>query len=106
MKKGIIEGFYGIPWTFEERKSMIKFLPQIGMNQYIYAPKDDPFHNKKWGEPYPKDQLEKIKVLADLSKENGIDFTGPSIQVKIPLILINMKKKSKRFLPNMDPYWK
>lgn len=75
MKKGIIEGFYGIPWTFEERKSMIKFLPQIGMNQYIYAPKDDPFHNKKWREPYPKDQLEKIKVLADLSKENGIDFT-------------------------------
>lgn len=75
MKKGIIEGFYGIPWTFEERKSMINFLAQIGMNQYIYAPKDDPFHNKKWREPYPKDQLEKIKALADLSKENGIDFT-------------------------------
>lgn len=75
MKKGIIEGFYGIPWTFEERKSIINFLAQIGMNQYIYAPKDDPFHNKKWREPYPKDQLEKIKVLADLSKENGIDFT-------------------------------
>ena len=47
MKKGIIEGFYGIPWTFDERKSMINFLAEIGMDQYIYAPKDDPYHNKK-----------------------------------------------------------
>lgn len=51
MKKGIIEGFYGIPWTFEERKSMINFLSDIGLNQYIYAPKDDPYHNKNGEKP-------------------------------------------------------
>lgn len=75
MKKGIIEGFYGIPWTFDERKSMIKFLSEIGMDQYIYAPKDDPYHNKKWREPYPAEEIERIKVLADLSNERGIEFT-------------------------------
>ena len=51
IKKGIIEGFYGIPWTFEERKSMINFLSDIGLNQYIYAPKDDPYHNKNGEKP-------------------------------------------------------
>lgn len=75
MKKGIIEGFYGIPWTFDERKSMINFLAEIGMDQYIYAPKDDPYHNKKWREPYPAEEIAKIKALADLSDENGIEFT-------------------------------
>lgn len=36
IKKGVIEGFYGIPWTFEQRYSMISFLSDINMNQYIY----------------------------------------------------------------------
>ena len=75
MKKGIIEGFYGIPWTFEERKSMINFLSEIAMDQYIYAPKDDPYHNKKWRDPYPPVEIEKIKALADLARQKNIDFT-------------------------------
>lgn len=72
MKKGIIEGFYGIPWTFEERKSMIDFLGHIGLNQYIYAPKDDPYHNKKWREAYPDEDIAKIKELADLASKKNI----------------------------------
>ncbi len=75
MKKGVIEGFYGIAWSFEERLSMINFLWQIGMNQYIYAPKDDPYHNKKWREPYPKKELDQIKKLAESSKNKNIEFT-------------------------------
>ena len=75
MKKGIIEGFYGIPWTFDERKSMINFIERIGLNQYIYAPKDDPYHNKKWREAYPEEEISKIKELANLSKDNNIEFT-------------------------------
>ena len=75
MKKGIIEGFYGKARSFEERMSMVDFLWQIGMDQYIYAPKDDPYHNKKWREPYPKKDLEKIKELAEFSKNKNIVFT-------------------------------
>ncbi len=75
MKKGIIEGFYGIPWTFEERKSMINFLAETCLNQYIYAPKDDPYHNKKWREAYPDEELAKIKELADLASKKNIEFT-------------------------------
>lgn len=75
MKKGIIEGFYGIPWTFEEKMSMIKFLAEIDMDQYIYAPKDDPYHNQEWRKPYPEEEIGKIKALAELSREEGIEFT-------------------------------
>lgn len=73
-KRGIIEGFYGIPRSFEERMSMIGFLSDIGMNQYVYAPKDDPYHNVKWREPYPEEKLVELSELANLSKNKGVDF--------------------------------
>src|SRR5699024_6576466 len=41
--RGFIEGFYGIPWTYNNRKSLMRFGGRIKMNTYIYAPKDDPY---------------------------------------------------------------
>lgn len=73
-KRGIIEGFYGIPWSFKERISMIRFLSAIDMNQYVYAPKDDPYHNIKWREPYPEDKLTELSKLSNLAREKGVDF--------------------------------
>ena len=64
MRKGVIEGFYGLPWSHEARLSMVDFLADIGLNSYIYAPKDDPYHNKKWRDPYPKKRAEEISDLA------------------------------------------
>ena len=74
IKKGVIEGFYGIPWTFEQRYSMINFLSDINMNQYIYAPKDDPYHNVKWRELYPDIKLKELEKLAKLAQRKNIDF--------------------------------
>lgn len=74
MRKGVIEGFYGLPWSHEARLSMVDFLADIGLNSYIYAPKDDPYHNKKWRDPYPKKRAEEISDLARRSVDRGIDF--------------------------------
>ena len=41
--RGIVEGFYGTPWTYEDRADLINFCGQQNLNAYIYAPKDDPF---------------------------------------------------------------
>jgi len=74
MLRGIVEGFYGPPWTHKDRLDIIKFLGSIGLNLYIYAPKDDPYHRQKWDAPYPEDQFVKIKQLVKTSKRNGVDF--------------------------------
>src|SRR5699024_7329301 len=42
--RGYIEGFYGYPWTHEERMSLMEDTAKYKMNTYIYAPKDDPYH--------------------------------------------------------------
>ena len=53
-ERGYIEGFYGNPWTFENRKMMLELLSSYGMNTHDYAPKDDHYHRDKWEELYPE----------------------------------------------------
>ena len=36
--RGTIEGFYGNPWSHEDRVSQIEFYGDMKMNTYIYAP--------------------------------------------------------------------
>lgn len=72
--RGIIEGFYGEPWSHDDRKDVISFLRKYRMNTYMYAPKDDAYHRHKWREPYPKEDLERLVELIELAQENLIDF--------------------------------
>ncbi len=72
--RGVIEGFYGRPWTWTERESMIDFLGAHGYNLYIYAPKDDPIHRDRWMEPYLPEELELFEALADRAGKLGVEF--------------------------------
>ena len=55
---GIIEGFYGRPWTWDERADVMRWCHDHGMTDYIYAPKDDPKHREQWRDPYDADVLD------------------------------------------------
>ena len=72
--RGIVEGFYGNPWSHEERADMLSFMSEIGMNAYIYAPKNDPYHRRKWRIPYPAKQLASLKRLASHARSADISF--------------------------------
>lgn len=62
--RGFIEGYYGNPWSNEDRAELMKYGGDFKMNAYIFAPKDDPYHNSRWRELYPQEKLEEIKQLA------------------------------------------
>ena len=51
--RGVIEGFYGNPWSHANRMSQLAFYGKHKMNVYVYGPKDDPYHHSRWYEPYP-----------------------------------------------------
>ena len=72
--RGVVEGFYGSPWTWEARQDMLAFCASHGMNAYIYAPKDDTYHRSQWRVPYPADKLSEIERLAACAKRNHIRF--------------------------------
>ena len=67
--RGFIEGYYGNPWSNDDRVELMKYGGDYKMNQYIFAPKDDPYHNSRWRELYPEDKLEDIRRLAQVGNE-------------------------------------
>lgn len=72
--RGVIEGFYGAPWTHEQRKSLFDFFGEQKMNTYIYAPKDDPKHRQQWREPYTGSELTRMQDLIDSAGKNHVKF--------------------------------
>jgi hyaluronoglucosaminidase len=71
---GIIEGFYGKPWSWEERKATVSFLAPYGYRFYLYAPKADPHLRRKWQEPHPDHISRSIADLAAHCRETGVRF--------------------------------
>ena len=53
--RGFIEGYYGNPWSTEDRVNLMGWGGYYKLNAYVYAPKDDPKHNAKWRELYTDD---------------------------------------------------
>ena len=62
--RGIIEGFYGPPWSWDDRRRLSETLCAAGMDTYIYAPKDDPLHREQWRKPYDDVFLDALGQLA------------------------------------------
>lgn len=72
--RGFIEGYYGIPWSNEDRMSLMKFGGDFKMTSYIFAPKDDPYHKNKWREPYPAEEIAKIKEMVKVGNDAKCHF--------------------------------
>ena len=50
---GVLEGFYGTPFSEAERVDLIRWLGAHGGRDYAYAPKGDPLLRDRWREPFP-----------------------------------------------------
>lgn len=72
--RGFIEGYYGVPWSNEDRKSLMEFGGKFKTTSYIFAPKDDPYHREKWGDLYPEEELDEISDMVAVGKQNKTDF--------------------------------
>lgn len=74
VSRGFIEGYYGNPWSTQDRVNLMKFGGYYKLNSYFYAPKDDPKHRVKWRELYTEDELKWIKELADAGNASKCRF--------------------------------
>jgi hyaluronoglucosaminidase len=73
-RRGIVEGFFGPPWSMTERRVLFEFGAPRGMNTYLYAPKDDPYHRRRWRASYPRAQWRELIRLIAVAQKFGIDF--------------------------------
>ena len=74
LERGVVEGFYGNPWSHVDRLRQFDFYGKNKLNVYIYGPKDDPYHRNQWREPYPEKEAQLISELAKAAAQNKVDF--------------------------------
>jgi hyaluronoglucosaminidase len=70
--RGVIEGFYGKPWSEDQRLDMIEFLAVHRFNTFLYAPKDDPFLRDRWREPHADDALRRLRSTITRCHDNDV----------------------------------
>lgn len=95
--RGLVEGYYGYPYTIAVKKDLMRFMMRYKMNTYLYGAKSDPYHSQYWKQPYPttltdeqikngwlsQDMVKEISKVSAETKVNfiwaihpGNDFTG------------------------------
>lgn len=72
--RGVIEGFYGNPWSHQDRLRQFEFYGQNKLNTYVYGPKDDPYHRAHWRDPYPEQEAARLKELVAAAHRNKVRF--------------------------------
>ncbi|XP_021238206.1 protein O-GlcNAcase-like isoform X6 [Numida meleagris] len=71
---GVVEGFYGRPWSMEQRKLLFRWLKRWGLNCYMYAPKDELKHRLLWREPYTEHEAAQMQSLIKAAQEHDVEF--------------------------------
>jgi hyaluronoglucosaminidase len=73
-RRGVVEGFFGPVWSMAHRRRLFEFGSARGMNTYLYAPKDDPYHRERWMEAYPEKQWKALLTVIRAAQKRQIDF--------------------------------
>lgn len=103
MMVGVIEGFYGPPWSIPEREQLFSWMVQSGLNAYLYAPKDDLHHRQIWRELYSADRARELASLIERAQKSGISFCygiapGLDIRFSQPPELDSLKARFDQLL--------
>lgn len=73
--RGVIEGFYGTPWTEAQRLDMVESIGRWGMNSFVYSPKDDYLLRDGWREEFDENAWKKLGRLLDTCRESKVELT-------------------------------
>lgn len=71
---GIVEGFYGTPWSWQQRRDYAHYLNRLGLDSYIYAPKGDAHLRHSWQRHWPEAQWVHLRNLAGHYAASGLCF--------------------------------
>jgi hyaluronoglucosaminidase len=71
---GVIEGFFGKPWSWDDRAAYAAFLSGLGFGFYIYAPKQDRYLRQNWRKAWPETTAERAAAISRIYRDNGLKF--------------------------------
>ncbi|WP_148864414.1 beta-N-acetylglucosaminidase domain-containing protein [Marinobacter fonticola] len=71
---GIIEGFFGRPWSWEARTKLVSLLARHGYSFYLYAPKADAYLRRRWNELHPAETADTLRRFSRHCQNQGMRF--------------------------------
>src|SRR5438067_1122734 len=74
-QRGVVEGFYGPPWTAAALGGMLDFLAAHKLNAFVYAPKNDAYIRDRWQDPYSPAQLDELRALVARAAADHVTVT-------------------------------
>jgi len=83
--RGVVEGFYGKPWSHEQRIRGLKNFGDFNMNTYFLAPKDVPWQRFNWRQPFQSEFLNTTEELIKIGRLNAIEIVtcvSPGLSVQ------------------------
>ncbi len=72
--RGVVEGAYSVPYTHEQRASMLTWMAAHNMNTYVHAPKLDIYADVFWRTPYPTQAMSEFTAEIAQADALGIDW--------------------------------
>ena len=73
---GVVEGFYGRPWSHDARLRILDELASAGLTAYLWAPKSDPSHRSSWTQPLEGRALAGRASAGGVGLAHGVSPTG------------------------------
>jgi hypothetical protein len=71
---GLIEGFFGRPWSWDARRDAVTVLAPHGYRFYLYAPKADLLLRERWQDRYDEADFERIADFARHCRAENVRF--------------------------------
>ncbi|XP_077355757.1 protein O-GlcNAcase [Festucalex cinctus] len=98
---GVVEGFYGRPWSMDQRRFLFQWMQNWGLNTYLYGPKDDLKHRLLWREVYSPEEEGQLRTLITEAQSRGLRFVyalspGQDIVFSSPCDLTLLKRKLRQ----------
>ena len=84
--RGVIEGYYGVPYNAEVTKDLFRFMARYKMNTYMYGAKSDPYHTRFWDAPYPDALTPEQERIGYLSQDMLRDIVSVAHATKVNFI--------------------
>lgn len=84
--RGLVEGYYGYPYSVAVKKDLMRYMMRFKMNTYMYGAKSDPYHSQMWKDAYPTNITEQQEKNGWLTQDMVSDISKVSEETKVNFI--------------------
>lgn len=84
--RGVIEGYYGVPYSMEVTEDLFRFMARYKLNMYMYGAKSDPYHTRYWDKAYPDKISQKEERYGLMTKDMMSHLANVAHQCKVNFI--------------------